>query len=133
DRHAARPARRAAIGDGPLAARRALALLEDHERDLAIGPPAVVLVAAVDLHDLRPQALALLGTGDAGMYLPAAGADLDRRVGVRHQVVKPGGVLRIAALRGDQDHVLAVARVDERARAPGSALGADVVDEQHRW
>jgi len=38
---------------------------------------------------------------------------------------------RVAALGGDDHDVLAVLEVDERGRADGPALGADVVEQQH--
>ena len=63
----------------------------------------VVLVAVVGLDRHRPEALALLRRGDAGVDRQPLGADLDRGVGVGHQVVVPGRVLGEAAFGGDDD------------------------------
>src|SRR5690349_20219738 len=66
------------------------------------------------------------------MDLLAAGADLDRDVGVGDEVVEPGGVARMSALGGDEHVVLAVLEIGERSGALGVALGADVVEQQRR-
>src|SRR4051794_19094185 len=118
------PAPRAAIGS--------LSALEDDERDLAVRALLVVGVAAVGPHGLRPQALALLRVRHPGMHAPLLMADLDRRVGVRAQVVEPCRALGMAALRGDEDDVVAVGDVHQRRGAPRAALRADVVEQQHR-
>ncbi len=67
------------------------AWLEDHERDLPLGALLVGGVAAVGLGPHEPQPRALLGVGHAGVHVATAGPDLDGRVGVGAQVVKPGG------------------------------------------
>ena len=51
---------------------------------------------------------------------------------MRAQVVVPGGVLRMAALGRHDDDIAPVLDVDQRRGAPGPALGADMVEQQHR-
>ena len=99
--------------------------LEDDERDLAVRGLLVAAVAAVGRDGLRPQAGALVGAGDARVDRSMLAADLHRCVGVRAQVVIPGGVLRMAALGGDDDNIAPVLDVDQRRGAPSPALGAD--------
>jgi hypothetical protein len=63
----------------------------------------------------------------------ACRADLNARVRVRFQVVKPRRVARMATLRRDDDDVLAVADVDQRSCSPDTGPRADMVEQQHRW
>src|SRR5581483_7285918 len=108
------------------------ARLEDHERDLALRPPLVIGVAAVRGHDARPEPGALIGRGDTRPHRAALAADPDAGVRVRHQVVEPGRVPRVAALRGDDHEVRSVLDVEQGRRPLDAALGADVVEQEHR-
>ena len=65
------------------------ARLEDHQRDLPVGPLLIALVSAVDRDRLRPEAIALRCPGDASAHRPSTRAHLHRRLGVGAQVVKP--------------------------------------------
>src|SRR5690349_1278298 len=106
--------------------------LEQDERDLARGALAVGRPVAVVPGGGRPEALALAGARLARADLQPPAADLDLGVGVRAQVVQPARMLRVAALRGDDEEVVAVRHVDER-RAPALAgLGPDVLEHEHR-
>ena len=82
--------------------------------------------------DLRPQPLPLAGIGHTRVHLQVLRAHLDGGVWIRAQVVEPGRVLRVAALRGHDHDVVAVPDVAQRARALGSALGPHVVEQQVR-
>lgn len=90
----------------------------------------VELVAGERVDEARPEPLALLGGRDASLNVANLGADLDRRVGIRHQVVEPGGVGRLARLGGDHDDRVAVLVVHQRRAASGTALGAGVVEHE---
>ena len=131
---ARRPGRRGAPREVAHALGRSSARLEDDERDLAaLAARLVVGVAAVGLDRHRPEPLALLrrrrrGRGPARCSLPTWTVG----VGVGHQVVEPGRVLGEAAFGGDDDEVVAVLDVEQRRGALGAALGADVVEQQHR-
>src|SRR6476620_649902 len=87
------------------------ARLEHDERDLPIGALLIVPIAAVEVHDLGPEPLPLLSLGDSGAHGAALRADLDRRLGVLHQVVKPGGIARVPALGGNEHDVLSVLQI----------------------
>src|SRR3954447_22980888 len=108
-----------------------LARLEDHERDLALGPVLVVRVTAVEVDHLGPEALALLGSGYPRLDAELPRAGLNGRLRVRPEVVKPGGMPRRPALRGHDHDVVAVLQVHERRRPLLSALGSDVVEQEH--
>src|SRR3954451_21288229 len=108
------------------------ARFEDHEGDFAtLAAGGVVLVAVVGLDAERPEALALLRRGYAGVDRQPVGGHLHRRVRVRLEVVEPGRVLGKASLRGDDDEVLAVPDVEQGRGALGAALGPDVIEQQH--
>src|ERR1019366_4577491 len=107
--------------------------LEDHKRNLAGRPLLVALVSGIDLDRLRPEACALRRIGDARPDRMAGRADLNARVRVRFQVVKPRRVARMATLRRDDDDVLAVADVDQRSCSPDTGPRSDMVEQQHRW
>ena len=93
----------------------------------------VVLVAAARPRPRGPRAASRSsGVGDARLDPAALGADLHVGIRVGPQVVEPGRVLREAALGGDNDQVLAVADVEQGRGTHGAALGADVVEQQHR-
>src|SRR5215207_2999376 len=108
------------------------ARLEDDERDLAVGALLVAAVAAVGRDGLRPQPLTLVAIGDARAYRAALAANLHGRVGMRPQVVVPAGVLRVATLGAHDDDVRPILDIDQRRSSRGTALGADVIEQQHR-
>ena len=75
----------------------------------------------------------MLGAGrDARADLEHARADLDGGVRVGPEVVEPGRIVGMAALRGDEHEVRAVAQVDQRRRAAAAAARADGVEQQER-
>jgi hypothetical protein len=100
------------------------------ERYLAVGALLIVAVAAVGLDGLGPQAGALLLIGHSSPDRSSLRADLDGRVRVSAEVVEPGGVLGIAALRGHEHEVLPVLHIDERCLPLLTALGTDVVSSR---
>jgi Phage integrase family len=77
----------------------ALAGLEDHDRD---SPPLCELleevVSGIEREELRPQPIALFLGRDASADVSELGADLNGRVGVGPQVVKPGGICCLTTL-----------------------------------
>ena len=74
----------------------------------------------------------VLGGAQAGVHRTSLRADLDRRVSVGHQVVEPGRVARMAALRSDEHHVLAVGEIGEGGGAHLPGPRPNVVEKQHR-
>src|SRR5262249_52314317 len=62
--------------------------------------------------------------------MAAAAQELDPRV--RLQVVVPGGMLRIAALRGDEDDPVPVVEVQERRLPPLAGSRADRLEQPDR-
>src|SRR6266540_4936172 len=107
-------------------------ILENHQRDLAVRALLILGVAAVGVYHSRPQARALFGRGHPRPNGPALGAELHRRVGICPQVVEPGRMPRIAALRGDEHHVVAVLDVQQGGRPLDPALRPHVIEQQHR-
>src|SRR5262249_29624068 len=82
---------------------------------------------------LLPDRLALGAFRDAGVSGVALGADLDRDVGMRDEVVEPVGRRRRAALRReDRDGVVGETLVGERIDALGAGLRTGVMEEQKR-
>src|SRR2546423_1809622 len=106
--------------------------LEDDQRYLAVGPLLVSGVALVQVDHPRPQALALLRTGHPRVDVELAPAHLNRRSGVGAKVVVPGGMARMAALRGHDHDLLAIGQIGERRGPRLAALGAHVVEQKHR-
>ena len=70
--------------------------------------------------------------GHPGPHRHGVGPELDRDVGVGHQVVVPVGVRRCAGLRAEDGEVVADRLVHERVDALGAGAGARGVEEQHR-
>src|SRR6187431_787281 len=80
---------------------------------------------------LLEDAVALVALRHAGAHRKAIGADLDFGVRVRHKVVIPIRVLRIAALRGKHgDGVVVELLVGERVHTLDASLCSAVVKQQ---
>src|SRR5438067_7433294 len=91
--------------------------LEHDDRDLALGLVHVVVVRRPDLGHRRPETVALVAAGCARPCGELLVLDLQLHLGMLDEVPVPPGVLRRAALRGDDDVAVAVAAEDERRRA----------------
>src|SRR5262249_35792600 len=81
---------------------------------------------------LGPEARSLRAGRLAGADTPLLPLPPGVRLGVRHQVEIPGGVLVDPALGGDQDQVVAVRGAEERMRAALAALAPDRFDQGDR-
>src|SRR3954454_18102573 len=78
------------------------ARLQDDDGDLAVRRPLRVgVVVGPNLRRLLPEALPLLAVRHARSDVSHLAAHLHADVWVRFEVVVPGGVLLVAALRGD--------------------------------
>src|ERR1700682_6701741 len=80
-----------------------LAAREHHYRDLPLGPRLVVVVRGPGLGHQRPQASALLALGLTRAHRDLLVLDLDRRVGIGGEVLKPAGIRRCATLGRHDD------------------------------
>jgi hypothetical protein len=108
------------------------AWLKQHERDLARRAFPVFAPMWVVLRGPRPEAVSLGVASLPRAHLQSSPGDLDFCLRVRAQVVHPGGIPRVAALRGYDQEVLPVGHVHERRRAQLAALGTDVIQQQQR-
>src|ERR1700730_6399446 len=98
--------------------------LQDDDRDLAGGPLAVLVEAWVDAGVLLIQALVFVAIDNLRARPELLAPDLDRDLGMRDEVVIPGRVGRRATLGGDDDVVVAVARVHDRGFPNLAGLGS---------
>src|SRR5690349_8386064 len=89
--------------------------VEHDARDLALGLVLVVGIWRPEFERLLPEFGALRAGGGAGPRLHLFGADLHFDLGVGEEVAVPAGMLRRAALRGDDD-IAAVAGVTVEQR-----------------
>src|SRR6476620_8186640 len=97
--------------------------LEDDDRDLPGRLLLIFGVGRVEADHHRPEAVALLALRVVRTNVNVLPADLE--IGfARAKVQIPGGVLRVASLRGDHDVAIAVAPVEERHRALLARLAA---------
>src|SRR5215470_1388885 len=99
--------------------------LDDDDRDLARGARLVLVVGRPDLGHDRPERRPLRLRGGAGARLEAVRHHLHLDLGLGHQVLVPGRMLRRPAARGHHQVAIAVAAVDQRRgpRLAGAPAG----------
>ena len=106
--------------------------LEEDRGDHAVGLFLVVREARVDLRVLVVQPAPLRASRDRdGPRAELLRPDLDRDLGVRAQIVVPGGVRGRAALRRDDQVPVAVPGVDKGVGAAMPALRALRGQKEH--
>src|SRR5258708_28054298 len=98
--------------------------LQDDKRDLARGPPSVLVKGREDVSVLLVKALVLPSLGDVRARFEALSAGFHHHLRVSDEVVEPGGMRRSAALRADDHQVVSVARIGERVLTQLARLGA---------
>src|SRR5262245_1631123 len=105
--------------------------IEDHDRDLAIPRKDLEeVIPRIEREDLLPEPIVLLVGGDAGPDLANLRADLNRRVGVRPEIVEPGRMGGLTSLRGHHGNPVTLLVVHHGRRAPNAALRPGVVEQE---
>src|SRR4029079_19297923 len=98
---------------------------EDEDRDLPGSLPLVAVVVRPDLDRSGPPGRPLVAGQLAGEVVPLLVAILELDVGVLLEVVVPDGILRRAALRGDDRVVAIMLDPHERGLAEQPGLRPD--------
>src|SRR5437763_285028 len=100
---------------------------EDDDRNLSLRPRRVLVVMGPDLRHEPPEALTLATLGIPRADRPAVAHDLDPGLRIRAQVEVPARMGGRAALRRDEDDVVAVPAEDEGVRPllAGRAAGGE--------
>src|SRR6188472_365867 len=93
--------------------RLVLRAADDDRYPPVAGPLLVAREARIEPGRQRPEPLALLAGRVPGPVAAAAALGPELDLGVRDDVVIPGGMVAVAAAGGDQDHVIVVGEVGE--------------------
>src|SRR5580700_8073256 len=88
--------------------------IQHDDRDLALGLLLVIGVGRPELERLLPQPRPLRAGRGPGPRLHLGGPDLHIDLRVGDEVAVPAGMLRRAALRGDDDIAVAGLAVEQR-------------------